>query len=88
MPPSRSMPAATPANSAQRVPGIGDHKSGQDHRRCTLAMALADKSEQALAGDYAEPDAELVKDDQRRGRERQHPEQLVAVLGPRGSSRW
>ena len=61
--------------------GVGDHESGQDDRGGPLAVALADQCQQALAGDYAEPDAELVKDDQRRGRERQDPEQLVAVLG-------
>ena len=45
------------------------------------AVVLADQGQQALAGDDAHPHAELVEDDQRRGRERQNPEQLVAVLG-------
>ena len=45
------------------------------------AVALADQGQQALAGDDPQPHPELVEDDQRRGRQRQHPEQLVAVLG-------
>ena len=45
------------------------------------AVALADQGQQPLAGDDPQPHPELVEDDQRRGRERQDPEQLVAVLG-------
>src|SRR5206468_5053392 len=44
-------------------------------------VVLADQGEQSLAGDDPQPHPELVEDDQRRGREGEDPEQLVAVLG-------
>jgi hypothetical protein len=61
--------------------GVGDHQRGQDQRSGPRAVVLADEGEQALAGDDAQPHPELVEDDQRRGREGEDPEQLVAVLG-------
>lgn len=60
---------------------VGDHQGAEDERRRARAIALANQGEQALAGDDAQPHPELVEDDQRRGREGEHPEQLVAVLG-------
>ena len=75
------MPAATPANSAQSVPVLAITRAREDEGRRAAAVALADQGQQALAGDDPQPHAELVEDDQRRGREGQHPEQLVAVLG-------
>ena len=77
------MPAATPANSAQRVPVLAITRAREDERRGTRAVTLADQGQQALAGDDAQPHAELVEDDQGGGRERQDPEQLIAVSAPR-----
>ena len=75
------MPAATPANSAQSVPVLAITRAREHERRGPRPVVLADQGQQALAGDDPEPHAELVEDDQRRGREGQNPEQLVAVLG-------
>ena len=52
-----------------------------DQRRGARPEPLPDQGQQPFAGDDAEPHPDLVEDDQRRGRERQHPEQLVAVAG-------
>jgi hypothetical protein len=61
--------------------GVGDHQGRQHQRRGPRPVALADEREQPLAGDDPQPYPELVEDDQRRGREGEDPEQLVAVLG-------
>ena len=55
--------------------------AASDQRRGPLPEALADQRQQPLAGDDPEPHPDLVEDDQRRGREGEDPEQLVAVAG-------
>jgi hypothetical protein len=46
-----------------------------------MAVAVADQPGQAATGDAAHPCAQLMEDDQRDGREQQHPEQPVAEVG-------
>ena len=61
--------------------GVGDHQCREHKRRGPWPVVLANEREQPLAGDDPQPHPELVEDDQRRGREGEDPEQLVAVLG-------
>ena len=74
------MPAATPANSAQSVPRFAISRAPSATVAASAPVALADQRKQALAGDDPHPDRQLVKDDERDGRERQHPQQLVSVV--------
>jgi hypothetical protein len=46
-----------------------------------MAVAVADQPRQAATGDAAHPRTELVEDNERGGREQQHPEQSVAEVG-------
>jgi hypothetical protein len=86
--------ADVPAHAAEQVePGrdagelrreraeVREHQRGERHRREPRAEALAHQGEQALAGHDAHARAELVVDDQRRRRQRKHPQQAIAVLG-------
>ena len=79
--PASSSAAAMPANSAQVVPRLATTSAPSAAHRAADAVALADQPGEPLPGDDAHPRAELVEEDERAGRERQHPEQLVAVVG-------
>ena len=62
-------------------PDVRDDERGQREVRTARAVALAHEPHQALAGDDARAHGELVEDDQRHRRQREHPQQPVAVVG-------
>ena len=74
-------PGRHPGELGAQRPRVGDDQRGHDEPGGALAESLAHQRQQALAGDDAQPHAQLVEDDQRRGREGEDPEQLVAVFG-------
>ena len=59
---------------------------GHEQDRCrrggrAMAVAVADQPRQPATGDAAHPRAELVEDDERDGRQQEHPEQAIAEVG-------
>ena len=59
-----------------------DQRRGHDDRR-PLPVAGANERDEAGSGDDSEASAELVEDHECCDRDQQHPQQLVAVTGPR-----
>jgi hypothetical protein len=62
------------------VPRFCDHERGEGNAGAPRTVVRAHQRHQALAGDDAHARAKQMEDDQRDGRKRQHPEQLVSVL--------
>ena len=62
-------------------PEVRDHECRHGKRGPAHAEAVAHQPSESLAGGDARPGAELVEDDQRERRDKQDPEQRVAVVG-------
>ena len=60
---------------------VGDDEGHQGSGAHAHAVPMPDQADQALAGDHPQPGAEVVEHHQCQGREEQHPQQLVAVVG-------
>jgi hypothetical protein len=60
---------------------VGDYEGGHLDARVARAPVQSHQGHKAASGDNAHPRAKQVKDDQRGGRDREHPLQLIAVLG-------
>jgi hypothetical protein len=62
-------------------PDVRDDERGERHLGPAAPVPLADEPHEALAGDDARADRQVVKHDQRGRRQRQHPQQPVTVIG-------
>jgi hypothetical protein len=60
---------------------VGDQQRDEQRQRPAHAVALPYERHQPAPRDHAHARSELVEEDQRRGRGREHPQQAVAVVG-------
>ena len=72
-----------PANSAAVVPRFATTSVNRDDDRGPLPVAGANERDETGSGDHSEASAELVEDHECCDRDQQHPQELVAVTGPR-----
>jgi hypothetical protein len=61
---------------------VGGEEGSEREASAARPIALADQRHETLARDDAHARAELVEDDERRGREAEDPQEPIAVAGP------